>query len=158
MTKKPGPKPNPRLRALAGGDDSSLHDSVYRAAPDPPDDLSGPALEVFQRAVQQLDPVGLLTKADGPALTLAARMYAIAMLALDELEADGVTTTDEAHGGEARKHPAWQVAREAALTFERFGSDFGLTPRSRHQLPSGVSVASESHVLDGPSNMPSWGK
>ncbi len=78
----------------------------------------------------------MATEADSAALALCATAYSLAVRAAQELESEGIITSDRAHGGESRKSPAWQVFRESAVIFERMSDRLGMTPRARTALPA----------------------
>ncbi len=76
-----------------------------------------------------------LTQADGPMLAQLATALWLADSAAAQLAKDGLTTTDEAHGGsEPRKHPAVSIWRAAVGTADALAKQFGLTPASRARL------------------------
>lgn len=54
--------------------------------------------------------------------------------AIKQLAAEGITTTDDAHGGERRKHPALTIYRQADMMFQKLAIQFGMTPISRARL------------------------
>jgi P27 family predicted phage terminase small subunit len=54
--------------------------------------------------------------------------------AMAQLVLEGITIPDEAHGKEARKHPALTVYRQADMQFQRLAIQFGMTPASRARL------------------------
>lgn len=54
--------------------------------------------------------------------------------AIKQLMAEGITTTDDAHGGERRKHPALTIYRQADMQFQKLCIQFGMTPASRARL------------------------
>ena len=144
----PGPPPNQRLRQLAGiRRTDTLADRVYKKGPEPPEWLSKEATAVFDAAVRTLESENLVTPSDGPALTLTALAYSLAVVAARELEGDGVTVADSAHGGESRKSPAWQVFREATTIFQKLSAEFGMTPKARQSLPV-VVQPDYSGILD----------
>ena len=87
-----------------------------------------------------------LTQADGPMLAQLAAALWLADSAAAQLARDGLTTTDEAHGGlEPRKHPAVSIWRAAVGTADALAKQFGLTPASRARL--GLDEVSEEPSL-----------
>ncbi len=101
----------------------------------PPDWLSDDARKVFETVARTLEAEDVATDADVAALALCATAYSLAARAAQELEVDGVVIADRAHGGEARKSPAFQIFRESTGIFERMSDRFGMTPRARAALP-----------------------
>ena len=53
---------------------------------------------------------------------------------------EGITATDAAHRGTVRKHPAWQMWRDAVGVLRQLACEYGATPssRSRLELPVGT--------------------
>ncbi len=98
--------------------------------------MSDDARQVFETVARTLEVEDVATDADAAALALCATAYSLAARAAQELEVDGVVIADRAHGGEARKSPAWQVFREASGIFERLSDRFGMSPRARVALPT----------------------
>ncbi len=103
---------------------------------EPPNWLSDDARRVFETVARTLEVEGVATEADAAALALCATAYSLAAQAAQELELEGVVIADRAHGGEARKSPAWQVFRESAGIFERLSDRLGMSPRARVALPT----------------------
>ncbi len=103
---------------------------------EPPNWLSDDARQVFETVARTLELEGVADDADSAALAICATAYSLAAQAAQELELEGVVTADRAHGGEARKNPAWQVFRESAAIFERLSDRLGMTPRARVALPA----------------------
>lgn len=90
-------------------------------------------LETFNTLVEELSqhplaPVDAYTIADCAAYLWQKRE------ALAQLAKEGITTTDAAHGGEVRKHPALTIYRQADMQFQRLAIQLGMTPASRARL------------------------
>lgn len=83
-----------------------------------------------------------LTQADQAALGMLATALWLFDEAAAALAAEGLTTADEAHGGEPRKHPAVSILRAAHSMALPLMGQFGLTPGSRARL----GLAEESEV------------
>ncbi len=133
----PGPRPNRKVTAPAGhGKPETLAGHVNQEALEPPQWLSDDARQVFETVARALEAEGLATEADSAALALCATAYSLAVRAAQELELEGIMTSDRAHGGESRKSPAWQVFRESTVIFERLADRFGMSPRARTALPA----------------------
>jgi P27 family predicted phage terminase small subunit len=77
-----------------------------------------------------------LTQADVPMLAQLATALWMADAAAAQIVAEGLTTTDTAHGDgtEPRKHPAVSIWRAAVGTADALAKQFGLTPASRARL------------------------
>lgn len=106
-----------------------------RAAPSrptPPDDLTGDALVEWNRVVPELDELGILSVLDRAVLA----RYCLAWQQWREfaatLDAEGMVI-DDARGGK-RKHPAWQMFREAGTMLDAAASSCGLSPASRLRM------------------------
>ncbi len=110
--------------------------TVNQEALEPPEWLSDDARQVFETVARALEAEGVATEADWAPLALCATAYSLAVRAAQELESEGIITSDRAHGGEVRKSPAWQVFREASGIFERLSDRFGMSPRARVALPT----------------------
>ncbi len=75
---------------------------------------------------------GVLTRGDLVALQLMCIHYDLAMQALDEVRAMGITV--EGDKGTVKKNPALQVWRDNARAFKEFAAHFGLTPAARAKI------------------------
>lgn len=82
----------------------------------------------------------LVTKFDTPAFGLMLEHFTIARAARRALRKGRgtiVLAKDPERAGTQRKHPAWQVFREASASFLTLAREFGLTPSSRAGLHLG---------------------
>ncbi len=138
---KPGPPPKPRKLKLLEGNPGKrpiyTEEPMPRlGAPDKPDDLSLIASAEWDRVVPELDRLGLVSPVDAAALVVYCEAVAIHAAAVAKITESGVLI-EGARGGERVKHPAVQIARDAASTIRTYGAEFGLTPaaRARMSLP-----------------------
>ena len=76
--------------------------------------------------------LGCLTEADKQALACYCEAYARWCVARDTIHRDGYFYT--AASGMMAKHPAVTTMETAASEMRSWGSEFGLTPRSRTRL------------------------
>lgn len=112
------------------------------AVPDPPPELEGEALDEWHRVTPELGRLGLLSNIDRGQLALYCTSWAIAWEAARQLrEADIVI--DGTKGD--RKHPAWQIYREASADASAKAKELGLTyaSRSRMKAPDLEDAAAE---------------
>lgn len=148
----PAPKPtalkklagNPGKRALNGAEPQP-----ERVVPAMPRGLPRRAQRFWKSHAEKLERLGLLTAVDGPAFTLMALHYAVALEALEIIQQGlagqagedgtlegaimgGLMAVDE--NGAMRKHPLLQVWRENSAAFRQYAMQFGLTPASRGRL------------------------
>jgi P27 family predicted phage terminase small subunit len=128
----PAPKPT-QLRVLHGETAPSRvnpNEAKPRAAaPQTPGWLSGRALEVWHRTCVELKHMGLLSAADGDALTVYCQAVAhyeeaVALVAQDGMMIPG-------RDGGVVKHPAMQFVRDQAVLIKVMAREFGLTPAAR---------------------------
>jgi P27 family predicted phage terminase small subunit len=160
----PGPPPKPTaLKKLAGNPGKrALNKSEpqpERVIPAMPRGLPKRAQRFWRDHAAKLEELGVLTAVDGPAFTLMALHYAVALEALEIIQRDVLLLTDETgapekiirtglmavdENGAARKHPLLQVWRENSTAFRQYAAQFGLTPAARARL----SIAEPSEEDD----------
>jgi P27 family predicted phage terminase small subunit len=134
------PKPKPRaLKLLEGrgnGRDSSgrvIHPSpgYARVPPEPPDILSGVALDEWHRVLPELQRLQLTKALDRAALTA----YCLAVARLHEaqriLSAEGLL--HEGSQGRSR-HPALIIAENASKEIRAWANEFGFTPSAENRM------------------------
>jgi P27 family predicted phage terminase small subunit len=115
-------------------------DRVNRSEPVPagevvkPGRLAGEAERLWDELAPSLVRKGVLTAWDVPAFAEACRWWALYQDALGRVESEGLIV--EGAKGE-RKHPAFQVARDAWDKFAQVAGKFGLTPSERSRLSVG---------------------
>ncbi len=122
-TSTPGPKP--RGRAGIRIDD----------APKMPRGLTPAARRIWRDLAPALVDAGLLSAVDSGPFGLYCQALAFAMDAAGQLAADGLTVADRTHGGELRKHAAWQIFTQANATVASWAAHFGTTAKARTALP-----------------------
>ena len=106
---------------------------VSAQVPRPPAGSSRDVRAFYRRHALTLAKSGRLTEDDWPAFSLLAQTYAIAAEAVRVIATEGYFRFDE--NKVQRKHPALQVHRDAAQTFARLASRFGMTPKDRENMP-----------------------
>ena len=122
---KSTPGPKPRGRAGIQLDD----------APKMPRGLTPAARRVWRDLAPALVDAGLLSAVDSGPFGLYCQSLAFAMDAAGQLAADGLTVPDRTHGGELRKHAAWQIFTQANATVASWAAHFGTTAKARQALP-----------------------
>lgn len=142
---RPGPAPLPsNVVALRGNPGKRHRDpepAPVDAGLDPPDHLTPGARAFWKKHAPEVARLGMLTVNDVPTFSLLAEAWAAVLAAKVELVPKKgmnlrVTTTDRAHGGEKRKHPAWQIYRDAVAQYLGLAREFGFSPSSRVGLPA----------------------
>jgi P27 family predicted phage terminase small subunit len=135
-----GRKPTPtRLRVLRGNPGrrplNPAEPAPARGVPEPPEWLNLLELEAWDTLTAALEPMGVVTISDGPALTALAVAWA------DWRQARAVLDLEEHYpeaGDGLRKHPAAGVASEAWRRVASMLAEFGLTPSARSRLEVGA--------------------
>jgi P27 family predicted phage terminase small subunit len=127
------------LRSVPAGAeavDETVADTAPRAAPDKPSAVAdNHALsELWDQLVPELDKMGMLSPADGPAIELALRHFLLARVAAGQITED-VTVVDHGHGG-VKKHPAEAVFRAESQMFLAYAAQLGLTFVARARTPA----------------------
>lgn len=153
----PGPPPKPTaLKRLAGNPGkralSKAEPQPERVIPAMPRGLPKRAKRFWKDHADKLERLGILTAVDGPAFTMMALHYAVALEALEIIRQGAPQAADEQVAGEsgatdgqgglltvdengvARKHPLLQVWRENSTAFRHYAAQFGLTPAARARL------------------------
>lgn len=148
MTGRP-PKPT-RVKQLSGNPGRrplNKREPKPASAVKRPRGLGKGAAKFWSEHAAELERLQLMTGVDVPAFRLMAEMYAIAVDAAAEVQAEGLTVAS-ADGG-LKKHPAFQVLRDSATSFRQFSHDFGLNPaaRGRLQLPAEAEQLSLAELL-----------
>lgn len=137
---KPGRKPKPtELKRLQGNPGKR---PLNEAEPQPEGVAKMPhglkthypqLAKRWEELAAVLEPLGLLTEADGLAFRLLLQHYQFALEAAVELrEAGSLTRMDE--NGVERKHPLLQIFRDNSNMYRMWAAEFGLTPSSRARL------------------------
>ena len=97
-----------------------------------PRNLSPLAGYFWRKYIVALIGMGVATEVDEPALILMAEHWAMARLALGEINGAGLVTVDEA--GLPRKHPLLQVWRDNSAAYRGYAAEFGMTASSRSKI------------------------
>lgn len=132
---KSGPAPIPvELKILRGNPGKrKLSDKprARRSRPSMPAYLNEAERAAWREIVPELDRLGLLTKLDRMSLVALCESWAQMREAAASIKAEGVIIQG-AKG--MRKHPAWQIYREALQHYRNLAQSFGLTPADRARL------------------------
>lgn len=137
-----------RLKVLQG----AREDRINRDEPVPvasvvkPERLSGVASDLWDELAPDLERKGVLTGWDVPAFAETCRWFGVYLSAMNRLEADGAIV--EGSKGE-RKHPAFQVARDAWDKFAQMAGRFGLTPSERQRISVSEDARGTDDLLTG---------
>jgi P27 family predicted phage terminase small subunit len=145
MTAKGRKAAPPGLKLLEGrgtGRDGKARDSGGRAIepgpafrrlpPEPPDDLSEVARELWDEFVKELSRLQLLAPIHGPALEMACEAYARWKDAKERLGLSGMTYTSDS--GLVKKHPLVGIVEQASAEFRAWCAEFGLSPAAEAKL------------------------
>lgn len=110
-----------------------------------PDDLDL-ALQVYwDRVVAQL-PAGVATDNDQRLIVQLCEALYVQAQAWEDIKRNGISTVDEAHGGELRRNPAIITWRQAADMARQCMALLGLSPVSRARMASGGESASNEFL------------
>lgn len=140
MVKGRKPKPT-HLKMLEGNPGKRTlhqHEPVPRSVfPEKPVLTTEVASDCWDRAVVELEAMGVLHASDRDALEIYCEMFGTWRLAQTMVSTEGITV--EGRDKNPVTNPAWRVARDAAGLVKSLGEAFGLTPaaRSRLDLPGG---------------------
>ena len=131
-----GPKPTPtNLRILRGNPGrrplNEDEPKPPRALPPVPDWFNLLEREAWDTVIAALEPMGVVTLSDGPALTLLAQTWAEWREARGTIDLEG---NYYAANGWVRKHPAVGVAANAWRRVASMLAEFGLTPAARTRV------------------------
>ena len=138
-----GPKPAPEsLRILRGMPESPRRDASSPASPgrpERPDYLDDLAAAEWDRLIPQLEDLGVLAVAYGPALALYCEAYSRWRKAEALVRKHGMIVPTSRGGHQS--HPALRISRDASASMLRFLCEFGLTPSSRRGVQSETPAA-----------------
>lgn len=142
---KQGRRPDPKhLKVLRGSRRVNYNEPPAKPGrPAMPRGMPADFQREWRRLADLTESLGVLTAADGPALTMAALHLAVALAAGRALLEDGLEAVDER--GLPRKNPLNQIFREHSLAFRAYASLFGLSPADRQRLT--VEAASDADPL-----------
>jgi len=116
------------------------------------------ARKEWRRICPMLMKLGVLTKADGPALSGYCVAFAMLAEAQKEIREHGLmvrTQVLDKHGSAmqvARKNPCIGIAENALKIMKAFLVEFGLTPASRTKV-NATPLDDESQILSGVDDM-----
>lgn len=130
--------PNLRVASVDGENVQSTPTAAsdFRAdRPVKPEDLPESLCELWDDIVSALDDAGLLSKVDGPAISLALRHYMVAVRASEDVVTDGPMIWDEKNG-RYMKNPASVVFAQQSSAFLEYAKQLGLTFVSRARTPA----------------------
>src|SRR5580704_4257123 len=119
-----------------------------RPKPGMPEMPAGLALEAkaeFNRLAPILDKMGVLTKADGAALTAYCKLHALNLRAEAAIRKYGIVfaKVDDVGVSVLKKNPAVSIFESTSRLIRSFLQEFGLTPASRSKV-----AASEGRDLE----------
>lgn len=136
-----------RLRVLRGNPRdkpiNQLEPQPPSGTPDPPAWLSPLENEAWETVTTALEPMGIVTLADGPALTVLAQAWAEWREARGTIQDEGAYYERRSEAGvvSLQRHPAVGIASDAWRRIATMLAEFGLTPSARSRLE--VAVASD---------------
>lgn len=133
-----------KLKANAGTVRSETGPKAPVNRPVPPADMSPEELAYWDRAVADLEPIGLLARSDASQLRSWCQAAVIRDRAWVALEEGGVVVNE---GRGPVKNPAYQVWRDSASLMDRLGKPLGLSPEARLRMPR-VDVVLDDDELD----------
>jgi P27 family predicted phage terminase small subunit len=145
-----GRKPTPtKLKILRGVQNDRINHSEpipQSGKPEPPDHLDKLAKEEWERMCVILNDMGLLSRADGPALTLYCECYSKWLRARGAVVEHGMlikSTTAVIQKGKVvatkeylRANPAINIEVQMGRMMKDLLIEFGLTPSSRSRIRS----------------------
>jgi P27 family predicted phage terminase small subunit len=144
-----GRKPKPSLIKLLDGNPgkrpvNDREPSVLSGAPDAPDWLDAEAQAEWVRVTADLDAMGLLSRADRPALAAYCTAWSRWVEAEAMVKRFG-SIVKSPEKGFPMKSPYLSIADQAMETMRKFLVEFGLTPssRSRIKVPDGGEPGDE---------------
>ncbi|WP_374159089.1 phage terminase small subunit P27 family [Mycobacterium sp. G7A2] len=152
---KRGPSAAPaQLRLLKGngidkdiaGRPVNTGPKFQRGAPEPPQWLSRPAQEEWDRAVAELEPLDLLKPGDYAALVVHCETWATWLHNMAKVRKEGTTLVHP--NGKVYKNPAQTVVETAAAQLRNSCREFGLTPASEQNLVAGPPESVDDRTED----------
>ena len=135
------------------GTASKAEEEAYRArgvteAPGPPEFLPVKARELWEKLAPDLAATGRLSEEMAPAMTSLCLAYFFMLWSMNTLARDGMMDVDPAHENRRRKHPAYQMWRDAQAAFRGWAAEFGITPASRTRIEAGALESSRERPFD----------
>lgn len=133
----PGPPKKPTSLKLLTG--SYREDRVAKDEPQPkknmpkaPKHFSPLALEEWDRIVQELYDLGLMTNLDRAALVAYCEFWEAYVKSAEKLQKMGLVITTQA--GNQVENPYFSIKKRAAELMHKFLIEFGMTPASRTRI------------------------
>jgi P27 family predicted phage terminase small subunit len=114
--------------------------------PEKPSDLTGYGAELWDQAVADLEPLGVLSRLDAGALAAYCQAMHLADEAWATLRREGMLSTGAR--GQKVRHPAvaaWNTWTSIGLDLAK---TLGLTPMSRLRMPAPPVLESDDDLLD----------
>jgi len=138
---KRGPKPTPtatlKLRGSWRGDINKNEPSPDKGMPDCPPEVQGVAKECWEQIAPMLNDMGVLTKADGMALSLLCETFAHWRRAQDLLTKHGDVYPIKDEAGKVKylqQTPYVSITRNFGKALKEMLCEFGLTPSARSRI------------------------
>lgn len=130
---KRGPKPVPtpilKMRGSRRVDERADEPKLDSGMPSRPAGVTGEARKEWDRMGKRLLKLGVLTKADGPALAAYCQAWEVHQRVVNELRmAKSLTTQRET------RHPLLSTVCQTSNVLNRWLAEFGLTPSSRTRV------------------------
>jgi P27 family predicted phage terminase small subunit len=119
---------------------------VKVATPDRPKWLTPYGRAIWNQVVKELEPLGLLSKADQVTLAGFCDAATFAKKARDEVVKDGVTMFGQ--HGELVRHPAYVVWQQSMAKVESLGRVLALNPSARLRLLAELEEPDDDDLLD----------
>lgn len=110
----------------------SIRTAIKSKAPEPPEWISGIALEKWNEIVPELERLGIICKLDRALLITFCCTWQTYRESCDLIAKEGIVITG--HRDAPRKHPAYPIFRDSGNDLVRMGKLLGLTPRSRQSM------------------------
>lgn len=142
-----GPKPKAHALKVLHGDRHAARNAppVPRAGEvKPPPGTSRKAQTVWKRLEPEALALGTLTSADLDMFRMLCDALVSYQAAQRELERDGLTVPSDRGG--PKKHPAWQIARDAAVQVRQLAREFGMSASARHEMRLALGQVQRSHA------------
>lgn len=117
------------LRGNPGHRDAGARVKTPPAAPNPPTWLDREAAAEWRRVVPELHRLGLLSKVDRAVLATYCSAWSKFVAAERMVQRDGLIVLG--HRDAERKHPAWQMWREAATVVATLSKEIFASPNAR---------------------------
>jgi P27 family predicted phage terminase small subunit len=107
---------------------------AVRAIPAMPNTLDVEAKAEWRRVTPELHRLGLLSNLDRTILTLYCEWVSTAKKLGARIRKDGTVINGARGKNDKRKHPAWQMYREASAMVATLAKELGLSPNGRARM------------------------